>query len=176
LRTDKHHLADRRVLLREKVGQFAPHHHGDQAVAVCFRGRHGGDVPAIAKDRDVVGDLEDLVHLVGDVNDRDALVLERADDLEQMGNFALGNGRGRLVHDDQAGIVGNGLGDLDHLRVGDAQIAHHGVGVDVDLQPLQQRFGVGDHLLLVDQPKRPSGSRPRKMFSATVMYGSGDNS
>jgi hypothetical protein len=119
-------------------------------------------VPAIAEDRDVVGDLEDLVHLVGDVNDGDAFVLERADDAEEVGHLALGNRRGRLIHDDQAGVVGNGFGDLDHLRVGDAQAAHDGVRVDVDLQPLQQRPRVGDHLLLVNQAKAPQRFAPQK--------------
>ena len=107
---------------------------------------------AIAEDRNVVGDLEDLIHLVGDVNNRNALLLERTDHAEKMSHLAVGNRRSWFVHDDQAGIVGDCLGNFDHLRIGDAQFFHHGSRIDVDLKPLEQRFGIRDHLALVKQP------------------------
>ena len=43
---------------------------------------------------------------------------------KQVRHLALGDGGGRLVHDDQAGVIGDRLGDLHHLRLGDAQLFH----------------------------------------------------
>ena len=43
-----------------------------------------GDVATIAEDGDVIGDLEDLVHLVGDVNDADSMGLEVRNDREEV--------------------------------------------------------------------------------------------
>ena len=47
-------------------------HHRDQAVAVGVGRPHRGNVLPIPKDRDLVGNLEDLIHLVGDVDNADA--------------------------------------------------------------------------------------------------------
>ena len=117
-------IADRHDLLGEHLRDLAPDHQPDDVVAGDVRGRVLADETAVAEHRHLIGDLEQFVHLVGDVDDALALGLEGADDLEEMLDLAFGQRRGRLVHDENVGIVGHSLGDLDHLPVGDGEIAH----------------------------------------------------
>ena len=74
-----------------------------------------------------------------------------ADDLEQMRHLALGQRRRRLIHDQNIGFVGNRLGDLDHLPVGDAQIPHLAFRIEFDVQPLKQLCGHVVHLAVIDE-------------------------
>ena len=61
--------------------------------------RRGDDVLAVAQDRRAVGDARDLVHAVRDVDDRHALGLEPAQEVEQLLDLAARQRRGRLVED-----------------------------------------------------------------------------
>src|SRR5262249_6977253 len=93
---------------------------------------------AVAKDRHFVGNFEQLVHFMRDVDDAFALGLKGADDPEEMRNLALGQSRGRLVHDENVGIVRYGFGDLDHLPASDGKIADFGVRVDRDIETVEK--------------------------------------
>ena len=75
-------------LLGKHLGDLAPDHQLDDVVAGDVGGGMLADEPAVAEHRHFVGDLEQLVHLVRDVDDAVALGLERADDLEEMLDFA----------------------------------------------------------------------------------------
>ncbi len=48
------------------------------------------------------------------------------------------------------GIVGNRLGDLDHLPLGNRQGGHDGLGVDADLQRVKNLFGACGHDAFAD--------------------------
>ncbi len=77
------------------------------------RGRiFGEDVTAVPQNGDAVGNAEDLVHPVRDVDDRDASFLEALHQREERVRFGRRQRRGRLVHDQDARILGQGLGDL----------------------------------------------------------------
>ena len=76
------------VLLGEHLGDLAPDHHADDVVAGHVASRRGCRCTAVAEHRELVGDLEQLVHLVGDVDDAFALRPQVADDLEQMRDLA----------------------------------------------------------------------------------------
>ena len=95
------------------------------------------DESPVAEHRHLVGDLEQLVHFVGDVDDACALSLERADDPEQVLDLAIRQRRGRLIHDQDVGIVRDGLGDLDHLPVGDREVAHFRFRIERNVEPLE---------------------------------------
>ena len=123
----------------------------DDVVAGDVGGGVLADEVAVAKHRHLVGDLEQLVHLVGDVDDALALRLQRTDDLEEMLDLALGQRRRRLVHDENVGIVGDRLGDLDHLPVGDREVAHLRFRIDRDVEPLEQRLGPPAHLVVTHE-------------------------
>jgi hypothetical protein len=51
--------------------------------------------------------------------------LQILDHVEQHDLFGIGQRRGRFVEDHRLGIDRQGAGDLDHLLVGDGQIADH---------------------------------------------------
>lgn len=88
---------------------------------------------------------------MGDIDDADAALLQVGDDLEQMVGFLLGQGRGRLVHDQNVGFVGDRLGDLHHLAAGDGQLADTGIGVDADVQAVEQFLRHAPHARVIDQ-------------------------
>ena len=70
---------------------------------------------AVAQDGDAVGDLKQLFQPVRDVDDADALRPQLADHPEQMLHLAVAERRGRLVHDQDAGLGPERPGDLDKL-------------------------------------------------------------
>ena len=156
----EHHVADRHLLLGEHLGDLAADHHADDVVAGDIVGGVGADVLAVAKHRELVGDLEQLVHLVGDVDDAFALRAQTADDLEQMRHLGLGQRRGRLVHDQDVGFVGHGLGDLDHLPVGHGELAHLDAGVDLDIERPKQLFSLAPHGGMIDETEPVPGLAP----------------
>ena len=98
---------------------------------------------------------------------------ELADDLEQPLAFGRRQGRGRLVHDQDAGLERQRLGDLDQLLLADPQGADAGVGVEVDAQAGSAARGAARSRAAAvdDQPGDQRVSRPRKMLSATLSSG-----
>jgi len=90
----------------------------------------GRDEPAVLQHGDAVGDGLQLGHAVGDVEDRGTLAPKRSNQLEQPAGVALVERGRRLVHDDDAGIERQRLGDLDQLLLGDRQRLDRCVGVD----------------------------------------------
>ena len=85
---------------------------------------------------------------MGDVDDAAATGAEHVDDLEQVLDFVFGQGRGGLVKDDDLGVVGNRLGDLHHLTLGNGHGGHDGLGIDIHAQLLEDLHGGVIHLLL----------------------------
>ena len=83
----------------------------------------GGDVPdglSVPQHHHPVGDLFDLLHLVGDVAHADAVLLQLADDPKQLRHFPVGQRGGRLIEDQNARVLRQRLGDFDHLLFADA--------------------------------------------------------
>ena len=143
-------VADGAIHLREHIGHFAADHERNQLILRQILGTVGGNVFAVAVDGDVIGNTENLIHLVGDVNNGDVLRLQLGDDAEQVLNLRVGQRRRRFVHDDNFAVIGNRLRDLDHLHFRDRKVAHLCVGVYIEPQLLEQRNAVLAHLLMVD--------------------------
>ncbi len=144
-------VADRRDLLREHLGDLAANHQLDDFVARNIRSLVLTNESPVAEDRHLVGDLEQLVHFVGDVDDARALGLERADDPEQVLDLAFRQRRGWLIHDQDVGIVRDGLGDLDHLPVGDREVAHFRFRIEGNVEALEQLPCAPSHLLMAHE-------------------------
>ena len=127
-----------------------------------------GDV-AVAQHGDVVADADQLLQPVRDVDDRHAARLEVGDHLEQDLDLGRRKRRGRLVHDQDAGVERHRLGDLDELLLADAQVLDQHVRADAGLAAVRG----------IRRPAAPAPcgryarrrlviSRVAKMFSATV--------
>ena len=146
----------RRIL----VGQLAADHLGDDLLL-----GHVGDVPfadvlAVAHDGDFVCDHLDLVHLVADVDQGHALAFQLPHDAEQGIDLVGGQRRGGLVQNQHLAVGRDGLGDLHHLHLRDAQGAEFGAGVDLQFEALEQLLGILVHFGVVhrdDGPKALGG-------------------
>jgi len=110
----------------------------------------GADERTIAEDGDAVGELEDFVKLVGDVEDRDPLLFETQNDTEEAGDFGLGQGAGRLVHDEDVGLEGEGFGDFDELLVSDTEFGDELTGGDPTFELAEEGGGLPFHATVVD--------------------------
>ena len=134
---------------REQIGQLTADHLGDDLLLGHVGNVPLADVVAIAHDGDFVGDDLDLVHLMADVDQRNALLLQLAHDAEQRLDLVRGQRGGGLVQNQHLAVCGDCLCDLHHLHLCDAQAAQLCVGVDVQLQLLQQGIGIGVHFGMV---------------------------
>ena len=101
-------------------------------------GGHG----AVAQHDGVVGDLQRLLEVVRDVDDGDAPRLQVADDLEEHLDLGGGEGRGGLVHDEDAAVDRQRAGDLDDLLLAEAELLDRGARVDVLLELGHERAGL----------------------------------
>ena len=148
-----HDIAELDDRLGVQVGQGAPDHAVDQRVLVPLGRGPTVDVLAVAQDRDLVGDLEDLTQLVGDVDDRVVLGLEPRDDLEEVGDLGLVERGRRFVEDQQLRVQGEGLGDLDQLLLADAQVLDGALGRDVEVEPVEIGARSRLHRGLIQRPQ-----------------------
>ena len=127
------------VLRDHVVAQLATDHHLDERIGVGLGRRHRPDRAAVTQDRDALGDGEDLLELVRDVDDGDALISQAADDPEEPLDLAIAERRRRLVHQQQADAsASQGAGDLDDLSLRDAERPRLKVEVEIHSQPRER--------------------------------------
>ena len=145
----KDHLARHVLARRVEVGQLAAHHVGDDFIGRQILRIPGADVLAIAHDGDLVGDAQNLVHLVADVDDADALIPQIPNDAEQGLHLALGQRAGGLIQNQHLAVGRHRLGDFHQLHLRDAQAAQALLGVKIHVHLFEQRLGVAVHGLVV---------------------------
>ena len=160
-------VADRALDPREQR-DGAPDHVPDQVRGRELGRRSGDHVAAVAQHGRLVAQLEDLVEAMADEQDRDAAIAEPADDREETRDLVRRQRCGRLVEDQDAGVERQRPGDLDQLLVGHRQAADQRLGVERDVELLEQRVRAA----AASRPSRsvrnrPGGTWPMKTFSAT---------
>ena len=136
------------------------------------------DAP-VTQDQRAVGDLEDLAQPVRDVDDRHALVGEGADETEEPLDLALGERRGRLVHDQDPRRRPQGLGDLHDLAFGHVEPAHALARIDIRSelgQPLPASACTACQSTNGIPASFRSGRAPSATFSPTLTSGTEFNS
>ena len=138
--------------------QLAAHHRADNRLFVEIRPPRGEDVFAVAQHGDAVGDAEDLGQAVRHVDHPHPACGQRTHQLQQAVDLGLAERGGGLIHHHHAGIESQRPGDLDQLLLGHRQIAHDGVGVQVDLEP-------ADHLGAAPVHGQPVDAQPAGGFA-----------
>ena len=133
----------------------AADHHADQAVDAGLSHRHRADELAVAQHRGAVADRHHFVEPVGDVDDADAVSFKGPHEVEQAGDLGRRERRRRLVHDDEAGVDRQRPGDLDHLLVGDREIAHQPARVHLQAEPVERALGLAHRRRPVDEAAAP---------------------
>ena len=126
------------------------HELGDLS-GVGLLGRERFDELSISHDGDAIGQIEDLVHLVGDIEDGGSLAPEFGDDPIESLDLRFGKCAGRLVHDDDSAVDAQCLGDLDKLLVAYTQGTCESRRRDIAVERLQD-LGCGVvHLAIVSE-------------------------
>jgi len=143
-------LPDGDRALGEDSGNFAADHELDEFGAIDLSHGAGGDVAAVAKDGDAVADFEDFIEAVGDVDDAGAGGAQVGNDAEETLGFALGEGGGGFVEDEDFGVRTDGLGDLDDLLFRHAEGGDEAGGVDVGAGAFEQIAGLARALFPID--------------------------
>ncbi len=91
---------------REDALDLAADHHLDDLVGPLGARREGRDVAAVAEHGAVVGELLNLVHAMGDVDDRQPLLAELLQHPKDRFHVGRGQRRGGLVEDEDAWACG----------------------------------------------------------------------
>ena len=68
----------------------------------------------------------------------------------------IGKRRRRLVHDQNAGVLRQRLGDFDHLLLGDAEPMHRDARIDVEADHVEHALGFGVDAAPVDEAGQPA--------------------
>ncbi len=129
-------------LFLEQLTQRPADHHVDNRVLGHTLNVPGAHVLPIAQHRDPVANLEDLLKAMGDEDHAQPLGLEVAHDVKQRGHLGLGQRRRGLIHDDDARLDRQRLGDLHHLLFGHLEITNSGRRRQVNAQQIQQLLGL----------------------------------
>ena len=88
---------------------------------------------------------------MGRIENGDAFGLQSGDLLEQDFGLAAGEDRRRLVHDEDARLAGERLGDLDHLLLRNRELGDWQARVDGRRQLVQELARLGAHGLPVEK-------------------------
>ena len=120
------------------LGGLVAGHRRDEITVRDAVDRRGDDMARIAVHRDALAQLEDLLQVVADVEERDALGLQCADPVEEPGDRGGVEAGRRLVQDDEPRAERERAGHFDHLPLLDGQIACRPAYVHVEVPPGKQ--------------------------------------
>ena len=138
-------IAEHGGLLRIFLTHFTADHHVDQPLTIHLRDRERIDVLAVAQDADVVAQVKDFVKTVRDIDDRDAFRAQLLDDAEHDFQLTVGQNGRRLIHDQNLGIVVDGVHDLDDLFFCHGQRRDLRVDVDVHAEIVDDLLRTAAH-------------------------------
>ena len=106
---------------------------------------------AAPEDGHAVGDLHDLVELMGDEDQRISLIFQVHQLFEELGRFLCGKDGGGLVQDQDLGAADESLQDLHLLLHAHGDVHDLGVGIHLQIELLGVLLGDLHGLLLVDE-------------------------
>src|SRR5262245_1816564 len=103
----------------------------DDPIGIGDRDRLGRDMLPVAQTGDGVAETEDFFHPMGDVNNRDAALLEFAEQLKEVFAFADRKGAGRFVHYDDLRLGPESSSYLDKLFLPCGELADRLINVEI---------------------------------------------
>ncbi|MCY1303392.1 hypothetical protein D9M70_530970 [compost metagenome] len=101
---------------------------------------------AVAQHRDAVGNLEDLLHSVADIDDGHAFGLKPLDQPEELRRFLSGEIGGRLIEDQELRATHGGARRGDELLLANGETAEHRAGRQIEAEIVEHalcRIGHG---------------------------------
>ena len=125
------------------LGDFAADHETDETGFVDVADGVRADALTVAQDGDAVGERENFLEAVGNINDANAVFAEVADDGEEEELLLLSEGRGGLVHDHDAGTGTECAGDFHELLLGHGEGANFGFRGNLGADAGEQLLGPG---------------------------------
>ena len=145
-------LSDMGLPLRILLSKLPAHHCFHDHIIGGFLGLPGSNALTVSQDRDLICNLVDLIHLMGDIYDPGSPFLQIADDLVEVLHLPVCDRRSRFVHDQDPGVLGYCFCDLHQLLVRDSQASHLRPGIQLNMQHLQQFSCLLIHLAVIDKP------------------------
>src|SRR5215210_53653 len=142
----------------EELVKWPAYHKTYELFGVEFRGLRSPDVVAVPEHGDAVGDLENLLQPVGDVDDADVLRRQVPDNAEQLPGLPLGQGGGRLVHNHGPRLTHEGPRDGHDLLLRRREPLYGRGGIQVDTKGRKPLARLLPHGLPVQAA--PAGTRP----------------
>ena len=118
--------------------------------------RQRRDVSPVAQHGDAIANRRDFLEPVRDVDDGDAGRLERPDAIEEPLDLPVGQRRRRFVHDEDARVLRERLGDLHHLLLRDAELVDERARVEIQAERVEQAPGLGVHPPVIDGAGQPA--------------------
>ena len=109
---------------------------------------------------DLVSDGKHFTQTVRDVDDGDPLVLEFPNVIEQPFDLEIRNRSGGFVHHEDACVLGQRLGDLDHLPLCDTELPGLRPRIERHTQRIQQNPSPGMHPPMIQHSRPPTSELP----------------
>ena len=153
-------FSDRGIQFGIQVVDGATHHQVNQFIFSGFGDGLGGDVAAIAQDRDAISHLKHFLQAVTDIDDPHAALFEQVHDAEQPLHVGFGQGGGGFIHDQNTRIQGQGLRNFNALAIAHGQRADFARHVQVvNIQRGQNFDGFFAHRRPPDRAQARSAAR-----------------
>ena len=150
--------------------QRTAHHGGDQLVHVGVLGALGHDQIAVPQDRDLITDLKNLIHLMGDIDERDTLRFQHPHHFKELVYFLYSQRGSRLVQNNDLRIIRNRFGNFTHLPLGDRHIPH-GLGqVDGHTELAEQLGRLFLHPAFIHDTRRVGGIAAQEQVVNDVSF------
>ncbi len=146
----QNHLVARRTFVFGIIAcQLPSDHQPDELGAGGIANERLAHLAAVPHNHGAVTDLENFLHAVRDINHRNALRLQIADDAKQDLRLLYRKRRGRLVQDQKPNIQQNRLGHLHYLHHRGRKRADIRGGVDVKPERIENLFAAAQHLRII---------------------------
>ena len=131
--------------------QRASDHQRDHGFGRGIGGQRRCNAFAVAQNGDPIAEREHFLHPVRDVDDGHTRGTQSADHGEQRLALAIRQCCGRFIHDQDARVLRQRLGDLHHLLLRDTQVDGECAGVVIESERMQYGERLAMHARVIDQ-------------------------